>query len=80
MINLCRTNKQFPQPYIEAMNKMYKNCNYKQKKSKLLCDLVLKGIEFISPKNKDSFEYAASVYNELLKLSEEDSINLQVSI
>ena len=80
MINLCRNNKQFPQPYIEDMNKMYKKCNYKQKKSKHLCDLILKGIEFISPKNNDSFQYAASVYNELLRLSEKDSTNLQVSI
>ncbi|XP_003241599.1 reticulocyte-binding protein 3 isoform X2 [Acyrthosiphon pisum] len=77
MINLCRNNKQFPQPYIEDMNKMYKKCNYKQKKSKHLCDLILKGIEFISPKNNDSFQYAASVYNELLRLSEKDSTNLQ---
>jgi len=80
MINLCRNIKQFPQLYIEDMNKMYKKCNYKQKKSKLLCDLILKGVEFISSKNKDSFQYAASVYNELLRLSEKDSINLQVSI
>jgi len=80
MINLCRNNKQFPQQYIEDMNKMYKQCNYKQRKSKLLCDLILKGIELISPKNNDSFQYAASIYNELLRLSEKDSTNLQVSI
>jgi len=80
MINLCRNNKQFPQQYIEDMNKMYKKCNYKQKKSKILCNLILKGIELISPNNKDSFQYAANVYNELLQLSEKDSINLQVSI
>ncbi|XP_015366655.1 PREDICTED: CAP-Gly domain-containing linker protein 1-like isoform X2 [Diuraphis noxia] len=77
MINLCRNNKQFPQSYIEDMNKMYKKCNYKQKSSKHLCNLVLKGIEFISPKNKNSFQYAANVYNELLQLSEKDSFNLQ---
>lgn len=80
MINLCRNNKRFPHPYVEDMNRMYNKCNYKQKKSKLLCNLILKGIEFISPKNNDSFQYAAGVYNELLRLSEKDSNNLQVSI
>lgn len=80
MINLCRNNKQFPQSYIEDMNKMYKKFNYKQKTSKHLCNLILKGIELISPKNKNSFQYAANVYNELLRLTEKDSINLQVSI
>ncbi|KAL5235627.1 hypothetical protein ACI65C_003037 [Semiaphis heraclei] len=77
MINLCRNNKQFPQSYIEDMNKMYKKFNYKQKTSKHLCNLILKGIELISPKNKNSFQYAANVYNELLRLTEKDSINLQ---
>jgi len=80
MINLCRTNKQFPQKYIEDMNKMYKKLNFKQKNSKHLCNLILKGIELISPKNKDSFQYAANVYNELLQLSKKDSISLQVSL
>jgi len=78
MINLCRNNKKFPQKYVEDMNKMYKKCNNKQKNSKHLCSLVLKGIELISPKNEDSFQYAASVYNELLQLTKKDSNSLQV--
>lgn len=78
MINLCRNNKKFPQKYVEDMNKMYKKCNNKQKNSKHLCNLVLKGIELISPKNEDSFQYAASVYNELLQLTKKDSNSLQV--
>jgi len=80
MINLCRNNKQFPLSFLEDMNKMYKKCSYKQKSSEKLCDLVVKGIEFISPKNQNSFQYAANVYNELLQLSKKDSINSQVSI
>ncbi|XP_050059643.1 interaptin-like isoform X2 [Aphis gossypii] len=77
MINLCRNNKKFPQKYVEDMNKMYKKCNNKQKNSKNLCDLVLKGIESISPNNEDSFQYAANVYNELLQLTKKDSNRLQ---
>lgn len=73
MINLCRSHKLFPQQYVEDMNKMYKKCNEQQKNSKHLCNLVLKGIEFISPKNKESFQYAADVYNELLQISRKDS-------
>ncbi|XP_060850821.1 death domain-associated protein 6-like isoform X2 [Rhopalosiphum padi] len=72
MINLCRNNKKFPQTYVEDMNKMYKKCDNKQKNSKHLCSLVLKGIELISPKNKDSFQHAANVYNALLQLTKKD--------
>uniref|UniRef100_A0A2H8TMX4 Death domain-associated protein 6 n=1 Tax=Melanaphis sacchari TaxID=742174 RepID=A0A2H8TMX4_9HEMI len=77
MINLCRNNKQFPQKYVEDMNKMYNKCSNKQKNSKHLCSLVLKGLELISPKNKNSFQYAADVYNALLQLSKKDSNSLQ---
>ncbi|KAF0767125.1 interaptin-like [Aphis craccivora] len=78
MINLCRNNKKFPQKYVEDMNKMYKKCNNKQKNSKHLCNLILKGIELISPKNENSFQYAANVYNELLQLTKKDSNSLQI--
>jgi len=73
MIKLCQENKQFPQAYIEDMSKMYNKCNSKQKKSTNLCDLILKGIKNISRTDKNSFQYAANVYNELLQLSKRDS-------
>lgn len=82
MIELCRKiqNKNFPQKYIEDMSKMYKKCNDKQKNSSNLCNLILKGIKYISPFNKNAFTYAANVYNELLQLSKKDLSDLQVRI
>lgn len=79
MLELCRQNKEFPHKYIEDMNKMYKKCTDEQKNEDKLCNLILEGIEHISPSNKNSFQYAANVYNELLQLTQKDSINLKVS-
>lgn len=79
MIQLCMNNKWVPQKYVNDMSNMYQKCNDKQKSSKKLCNLILKGTENITSKNKNSFQYAANVYNELLlQLSTTD--NLQVSI
>lgn len=69
-----------PLKYIEDMDKMYNTCNYKQKNSIDLSNLILKGIENISSNNKNSFQYAANVYNELLKLSKKEHSSKQVSI
>lgn len=73
MLKICRENKQFPLVYIEDMNKMYSKCDSKQKKSTNLCDLILKGLKNISRTDKNSFQYAANVFNELLQLSKRDS-------
>lgn len=80
MIKLCRENKQFPQKYIDEMNKMYLKCSDKQKISQHLCKLIEKGIENISPKNKSSFNYAADVYNALLEVINTHSAISQVCI
>lgn len=78
MIELCRQNKEFPQKYIDDMNKMYKKSTDKQKNEGRLCNLILEGIEHISPTNANSFQYAANVYNELLQLTQNDSTRQQV--
>lgn len=80
MITLCRTNKMVPLKYIEDMDKMYNTCNYEQKNSMNLCNLILKGVENISSNNKNSFHYTANVYNELLKLSKKEVTSKQVSV
>lgn len=57
---------------------MYNKCSDKQQKSTKLCKLILNGTENITSKTKNSFQYAAEVYNELLKLTKNK--DLQVSI
>ncbi|VVC45347.1 Hypothetical protein CINCED_3A021222 [Cinara cedri] len=74
MIKLCKKNKWIPQKYIDDMNKMYKQCSDKQRSSKKLCNLIVKGTENITSKSENSFQYAANVYNELLQLSKMDSL------
>lgn len=69
LLKLCRDCKEFPQKYIEDMNRIYKNCNDKQKNEEKLCNSILLGIEHMSSKSKKSFQYAANVYNELLQLT-----------
>lgn len=78
MIKLCIKSKQCPQKYIGDMNEMYSKCSDKQKKSQTLCKLIIKGIENISPKNKNSFNYAANVYNTLLDVTNSALSNVSI--
>lgn len=80
MIRLCQNIIHCPHKYIEDMSKMYECCSNKQKNSRKLCNFILKGIKNISVGNKNSFDYAADVYNELLQLSKKDSSNSRVDI
>lgn len=77
---LCQKNKDIPIKYVEDMHDMYYHkCNDRKKNSTHLCNLIQKGNEHISSKNKNSFQYIADIYNELLQLTKKDSNNLQVS-
>lgn len=77
MIKICRSNKVIPLKYVEDMIKMYKKCSNEQLSSKHLCELIVKAIEYI-PGNKSAFQYVADLYNEFLRLTKNDSNNLQV--
>lgn len=77
MLNLCR-KCQFPEELVENMNTMYNKC--KNKNLKNLFKSIFKGIDIISPKNKESIQCAIDIYNELLTLCQDGSTSSQVSI
>lgn len=74
MIDICRKSEEIPVEHINKMIKMYKECSSEQQNSKKLMNLVNEAIHNI-PLKKRTFDFAASVFNELLYLT-----NLQVSI